>query len=66
MLDFIALPDIVRSFNAVGLGVSNPGVFGTIESFSLNATVPEPSVLALAILGLLSLPGIHRNLRPKR
>ncbi|BCX47821.1 hypothetical protein HAHE_17290 [Haloferula helveola] len=41
------------TITAVGLARSNPGVSGTVESFSLVSAVPEPStVLLLALAGI--------------
>lgn len=45
--------------SAVGLARSNPGVTGTVESFSLTSVVPEPS--ALVLLGLGGLAFLRRR-----
>ena len=43
-----------EDIDSVGLAVSNTGISGTIESFSLNV-IPEPSAALLACLGLIGL-----------
>ena len=45
---------LTETMNSVGLALSNVGVFGTIESFSLQI-VPEPATMSLLALGGLAL-----------
>ena len=53
-------PTLTESMNSVGFALSNAGVSGTIESFSLSI-VPEPSMGLLLALGGLGFLGRRRR-----